>query len=46
LLREKGFPLRYVEIKNHDHNYAAVADKVNADAWAFFQQHSLPAHGD
>jgi poly(3-hydroxybutyrate) depolymerase len=41
LLRQNGFPLRYVEVKNHDHNYAAVAGKVNIDAWAFFQQHSL-----
>lgn len=46
LLRQNGFPLRYVEIKNHDHNYAVVADKVNSDAWAFFQQHPLPIRGN
>lgn len=43
LLRKAGFPVRYVELKNHDHNYYAVADQVNEDAWKFFQENPLPS---
>ena len=43
LLRKAGFPVRYMELKNHDHNYYAVADQVNEDAWKFFQQNPLPS---
>lgn len=42
LLRKAGFPVRYVELRNHDHNYYAVADQVNEDAWKFFQENPLP----
>lgn len=42
LLRKAGFPVRYVELKNHDHNYYAVADQVNEDAWKFFEENPLP----
>ncbi len=42
LLRKAGFPVRYVELKNHDHNYYAVADQVNQDAWTFFAENPLP----
>jgi dipeptidyl aminopeptidase/acylaminoacyl peptidase len=31
-LRKNAFPLHYVEIKHHDHNYFAISDQVNADA--------------
>ena len=43
LLRKAGFPVRYTELKNHDHNYYAVSDQINEDAWKFFQDHHLPA---
>jgi predicted esterase len=43
LLRKSGFPVRYMELRNHDHNYYAVADQVNEDAWKFFQENPLPA---
>ena len=43
LLRKAGFPVRYVELRNHDHNYYAVSDQVNQDAWNFFQENPLPA---
>jgi dienelactone hydrolase len=43
LLRKAGFPVRYVELRNHDHNYYAVADQVNEDAWKFFKENPLPA---
>lgn len=42
LLRKAGFPVRYVELRNHDHNYYAVADQVNEDAWKFFEENPLP----
>lgn len=40
LVRE-GFPVEYQEIKRHDHNYYALADEINADAWRFFSEHRL-----
>jgi dipeptidyl aminopeptidase/acylaminoacyl peptidase len=43
LLRKAGFPVRYVELRNHDHNYYAVADQINEDAWKFFQENPLPS---
>jgi poly(3-hydroxybutyrate) depolymerase len=42
LLKKRGFPVRYNELKNHDHNYYAVSAKVNADAWEFFLGQHLP----
>ncbi len=42
LLKKRGFPVRYTEIKGHDHNYYAVSKKVNADAWEFFLGQHLP----
>ncbi len=42
LLVGSGFPVHYVELKNHDHDYYAVSDRINSDAWQFFQAHPLP----
>lgn len=42
LLLQHGFPVHFVEIAGHDHNYYAVSDKVNRDAWKFLQQSRLP----
>jgi predicted esterase len=39
LLIREGFPVEYQELKGHDHNYDALSDQINADAWKFFQQH-------
>lgn len=36
LLKAHGFPVRYTELANHDHNYYSVSTKVNADVWQFF----------
>lgn len=36
LLHRDGFPVRYVEIMGHDHNYYRVSEQVNRDAWKFF----------
>ncbi len=42
LLRKAGFPVHYVELDHHDHNYYARADEINADAWNFLKEVSLP----
>src|SRR5271165_529143 len=41
LLRKAGFPVHYVELENHDHNYYARADEINADAWKFLKENRL-----
>lgn len=43
LLMKSGFSVHYVELKNHDHNYYARADEINADAWKFMKENILPA---
>jgi poly(3-hydroxybutyrate) depolymerase len=43
LLKKSGFPLHYVELPGHDHNYYAVADQVNSDVWKFLKKVQLPA---
>jgi len=42
LLLQKGFPVHYVELKGHDHNYYRVAERINPDIWRFFQEKQLP----
>jgi poly(3-hydroxybutyrate) depolymerase len=42
LLLKAGFPVHYVELKGHDHNYYAVADRINEDAWKFLSEWQLP----
>jgi poly(3-hydroxybutyrate) depolymerase len=42
LLRKARFPVHYVELDHHDHNYYARADEINADAWKFMKEFSLP----
>lgn len=42
LLEKEEFPLHYIEFKDHDHNYYALADKINADAWDFLKPYKLP----
>jgi hypothetical protein len=42
LLMKSGFSVHYVELKNHDHNYYALADEINSDAWEFMKQNILP----
>ena len=41
LLNKDGFPVHYVEIVGHDHNYYEVAERVNKDAWKFFEGEKL-----
>lgn len=37
LLRQSDSPVHYVELGNHDHNYYARSDEINADAWRFLK---------
>lgn len=41
LLVADGFPVHYVELKGHDHDYYALAGRINADAWRFLSAQSL-----
>jgi poly(3-hydroxybutyrate) depolymerase len=41
-LHQAGFPVHYVELIDHDHNYYARSDEINADAWKFLKETSLP----
>ena len=43
LLKKSGFPVHYMEIENHDHNYYAISEQINADAWKFLRQTQMPA---
>lgn len=42
LLQAKGFSVHYVELKDHDHNYYRVAERINPDIWDFLSGQSLP----
>jgi len=42
LLLQKGFPVRYTELKGHDHNYYGASDRINPDIWNFFKDKQLP----
>jgi dipeptidyl aminopeptidase/acylaminoacyl peptidase len=42
LLVHAGFPVHYVELKGHDHNYYDLADSINEDAWNFLSEQCLP----
>jgi predicted esterase len=46
LLRKAGFPVHYVELRDHDHNYYDLAGQINADAWEFLSQYQLPARSN
>jgi predicted esterase len=41
-LLKNGFPVHYVLLPGHDHNYYAISDKINTDAWDFLSQYRLP----
>ena len=41
-LKKRDFPLVYVEIPDHDHNYKAVAPEINPEIWKYFADHPLP----
>ncbi len=45
LLRKAGFPVHYVELDRHDHNYYERSDEINADAWQFLKKSSLSLPG-
>ena len=42
LLRKSGFPVEYLEMPDHDHNYYDLSDVINGDAWRFMEGHRAP----
>ncbi len=42
VLRQAGFPVEYEELEGHDHHYEQLADRLNREAWKFFEAHPLP----
>jgi predicted esterase len=42
LLQNAGFPVHYVELKNHGHDYYYLSDRINKDAWEFLKDKQLP----
>ena len=41
LLEANGFPVKLSVLPNHDHNYYAISDKVNKQAWDFLKKSQL-----
>ena len=41
LLEANGFPVKLSVIPNHDHNYYAISDEVNRQAWNFLKKAHL-----
>lgn len=41
LLLARGFPVHYVELNDHDHDYYARSQLINADAWKFLKQQRI-----
>ncbi len=41
LLEANGFPVKLTVISNHDHNYYAIADEINKQAWSFLKRARL-----
>jgi predicted esterase len=42
LLIHAGFPVHYVELKKHGHDYYYLSDQINLDAWNFLKDKQLP----
>jgi enterochelin esterase-like enzyme len=42
LLKKSGFPVHYVELQGHDHNYYSLSEQINSDAWDFLRKVELP----
>lgn len=40
-LNKQGFAAELTELPGHDHNYYAVASKINNSAWEFLKKHEL-----
>jgi dipeptidyl aminopeptidase/acylaminoacyl peptidase len=41
LLEKAGFPVQYVEVKGHDHNFYALTNQVTEAAWKFLSVQRL-----
>ncbi len=42
-LKEQGFPVEMIILKNHDHDYYNLSPKINQSAWEFLSKQSLPS---
>lgn len=42
LLLKENFTVHFVELRELDHNYYALSDKINEDAWNFLKDKKLP----
>ena len=42
LLVNAGFPVHYIELKKHGHDYYYLSDQINQDAWQFLKDKQLP----
>jgi len=42
-LKSRGFPVEYVELSGHTHDYYGSAKEINTRAWEFLRKTSLPA---
>jgi poly(3-hydroxybutyrate) depolymerase len=42
LLKKSGFPVHYLEISNHSHNYYEISDVINQEVWDFLETYRLP----
>ena len=40
-LKEREFPVEVTVMKDHDHWYYDLAEKINLNAWSFLKQHKL-----
>jgi poly(3-hydroxybutyrate) depolymerase len=40
-LKERGFPVEYVEMSGHTHDYRDSAKEINQKAWDFFSKNAL-----
>ena len=44
--QRRGFPVEFTEIPRHDHNYYAIAARINEAAWTFLKQAALPTEAN
>jgi poly(3-hydroxybutyrate) depolymerase len=42
-LKARGFPVEYVEMSGHTHDYYGSAKEINPKAWEFLKKNPLPA---
>lgn len=43
MFQAMDFPVAYIEIPSHTHDYFSRASRINTEAWTFLKMHTLPA---